>query len=214
MELQLTTLFLLYLTKPYHHIFGTTFRSRPEGQSCGLLNQKSLLSHITCGVSIEGIKLLTTFLLSHGIQAVTSGALRYRRKNTIVSICGDVVGFIPCEDTKTFVQKLRRLRSNHTIPIFVGIVHLKDMNEIHIQVQPGRLVRPIFHVPVVKKLLESKEPLVWDRWVEKGAIIYVDKAEEADMIVDGKVFDEITPSAIMSGTVAQIPFACRNQAPR
>ena len=179
-----------------------------------MLNQKALLCHVTTGVSVQGIRLLTQFLLSHGISAVTRGALRYRRKNTIVSICGDVIGFLPCEEAKAFVQKLRRFRQNHTIPIFVGIVYLKDMNEIHIQVQPGRLVRPIFHIPFVEKLIKSEEPLVWDRWVEKGAIIYVDKAEEADMIIDGKTFDEITPSAIMSGTVAQIPFACRNQAPR
>ena len=55
----------------------------------------------------------------------------------------------------------------------------------------------------------------WDRWVEEGAIIYIDKEEESQIIIDGKKqYGEICKSAIMSSTVAQIPFADRNQAPR
>lgn len=189
----------------------------PEGQSCGLLNQKAMLCHVTTGISVQGIELLKQFLLLQSMNKLTAGALRFRHKNTIVLICGDVVGYVETNRAVSFVKTLRRFRSNCTIPLFVGIVHLARMNEIHIQVQPGRLVRPLFVVRKVKELLSRKNAadlLSWDAFVQAGAIVYLDKAEESDIVIDGSTYDEVVKSGIMSSTVAQIPFACRNQAPR
>ena len=65
--------------------------------------------------------------------------------------------------------------------------------------------------------MESKHRsmlLTFDHFIETGAIVYVDKSEESSMVIDGVEFDEITPSGMMSLTVASIPFSCRNQAPR
>ena len=186
----------------------------PEGASCGLLQQKSMLAHITVGLSVRGIRLLSKLLATHGMQAVTVGALRNTKKNTIVSICGDVAGFVPTPAVKDWVSRLRRLRCNQTIPIFTGIVHDKVTNQVHLHVQPGRLVRPLLHMPVARELVRSGAPVTWSTYLEKGGIVYVDKAEEADMVIDGTTFDDVTPSAMMSSAVASIPFSCRNQAPR
>jgi len=200
----------------------------PEGESCGLMQNISLLTHIRIGYKSDTIR---TFVLMDPFtrklkDCSTSDLYEYIR----ILINGTLIG--TTTDPDGLLHKLRKKRQYGDIPYDSSLAYLKNQREISITTDTGDTSRPVFILEKMKKLQKTIDGYrnfpngLWNGLLEKGIIQYMNKEEEKMYLVASgvrhmKTFPhknythmEIHPCIILGICANMINFSEHNQSPR
>ncbi len=153
---------------------------------------------------------------------------------TPVYINGRVVGYV--EDPEGFVEEFRRLRREGVIDKRANIAYHEDLNEVHINCDRGRVVRPLLvvedgEVKLTEEHLEKlrKGEITWKELEEEGVIEFLDAEEEDNALIAPSLEEfyslpeeerkkythvELDPAAIFGTCCSIIPWPETNSAPR
>ncbi|ATE87078.1 DNA-directed RNA polymerase II second largest su bunit [Iridovirus CN01] len=186
----------------------------PEGEKVGLVTNLALSATIsthTCPIAVTEV--VKTF---KGFQD------DYFGKN-LVFVNGNIIG--SCMHMMKFVKEFNEYRLSDLIDNSVSIIKISDENEIHIQTDEGRLLRPLFALGPRNEILYKQDPgKSWDEYVKTGKIVFRDVWELEQSIVAMSKDDlkknrcdylEICPAATMMSVMASvIPLSNHSQSPR
>lgn len=183
----------------------------PEGQSCGLVKNMSMLSCVSRSTPSIFVK---DFLRSR-----TGGVFSCTVK---VFVNGDLIG--STDKPMDLVSELRGLKRNGAISFDTSIVNDFTKLEIRVHTDAGRVCRPLLVCQEGKPLIES-DPNARGSFSDMlihGLIDIVDADEEENLYVAMFRKDltrehthcEIHPSMILGVCASSIPFPDHNQSPR
>lgn len=201
----------------------------PEGESCGLIKNLALMTHITTDVDENSI--IKICLSECGVQDIAlaqSGAQIIR--DFVVFVNGQIIGTV-C-DAIRLVTMLRSFRRNRRISEFVSI-SISDLHRaVYIATDGGRLCRPYIIVDsttgrpyMTEHHLErlAKKELKFQYFIDNGLVEYLDVNEASDVYIAltvgqiqlGKTTHlEIEPFTLLGVCAGIIPFPHNNQSPR
>jgi len=112
----------------------------PEGESCGLVKNLALTTHVTTDTpELPLLKLAIDLGMEDA--ALMSGDELHSNRHALVFMNGQPVGIHNKVDK--FVKNLRFLRKRGRIQEFVSIYHNRLQNTVYIASDGGRLVRPL-----------------------------------------------------------------------
>lgn len=201
----------------------------PEGESCGLVKNLALMTHITIESNESSVKKLTFTLGAEEITSIT-GIEIYTQGTYIIFING--TPFAITQHPRKFVARFRRLRRRGLMSEFVSICTKDRYNSIHISTDEGRICRPFIVVErgqskVNKRFLQCLErgTMDFDDFLKKGLVEYLDVNEQNDAYI---AFDEegecginkdtthleIAPFTMLGVVAGLIPYPNHNQSPR
>jgi len=200
----------------------------PEGQSCGIVKNLSLMSYVTIGTSpipIAGV------LDQNGVEILQEVNPSEISKGTKIFLDGSWVGIHKNPDN--LLEILKKLRRDTSISPEVSFVRDIQEKELRIWTDAGRLTRPLFIVGKNNKILMKESHIKrlisgnidWMYLVTNGFIEYVDVAEEEAVLIQMFLNNltkskaqythcEIHPSMILGVSASIIPFPDHNQSPR
>jgi DNA-directed RNA polymerase subunit B len=160
-------------------------------------------------------------------ESLIETAAKEKGTKNIIFVDGLIAGFT--NDPENFVEKMRMKRRSGTISPGIGIAYINNFDEIHINSDAGRLMRPLIVLENGKtKLteahltkLESGEAN-WNDLIREGIIEYLDAEEEnnafialrKDDITKEKSHLEIDPSVILGLSASLVPFPTYNRGDR
>jgi DNA-directed RNA polymerase beta subunit len=179
----------------------------PEGQSCGLVKNMSMLSCVSRSTS--------SVFMKDFLRTRTGGVFSYTVK---VFVNGDLIG---STDTPVdLVSELRTMKRNGAISFDTSIVNDYTKLEIRVHTDAGRVCRPLL-VCREGKVLNGKVRSFSDMLIQ-GLVDMVDADEEENLYVAMFPKDltpehthcEIHPSMILGVCASSIPFPDHNQSPR
>ncbi|MBI4176730.1 MAG: DNA-directed RNA polymerase subunit A', partial [Candidatus Aenigmarchaeota archaeon] len=145
----------------------------------------------------------------------------------VMFLDGNIIG--STNKPEEFVSKLCSKRRSGQIGATVGIVHDKQFNEIHINADAGRLMRPLIIVTNGKPNLTGKHvdalekgEMTWESLIKSGVIEYLDAEEEnnafiaitEDALTKNHTHMEINPGVILGLSASLVPFATHNRGDR
>ena len=196
----------------------------PEGESCGLVKNLALMTHVTTDEEEGPIISLARTL---GIMPVTmaSGEELHSNSACLVFLNGGILG-IHSRPIK-FMDSMRSLRRCGKIGEFVSISSQHDT--VQIASDGGRVCRPLIicdnGVPRIQK--QHLDKIKRNEWtfndlLRNGLVEYLDVNEENDMLV--ALYEknctpmtthlEIEPFTILGVVAGLIPYPHHNQSPR
>lgn len=200
----------------------------PEGHTCGLSKNLSLMTYISVGHPAGPI---VEILEECGVERLEEIA---SIRGTKIFVNGAWVGTHP--NPAELVAVLKSLRRSQQIDMEVSIVADVQENEVRINSDAGRPCRPLFVVQDNKLLITREDVsglkairIKWDDLVRAGKIEFLDvEEEEVSLIaVDPSVLSsvdpgcrmsythcEIHPVVILGTTASVIPFPTHNPSPR
>ncbi|CAD5218163.1 unnamed protein product [Bursaphelenchus okinawaensis] len=200
----------------------------PEGESCGLVKNLALLSHVTVDTEEEPIRRL---LFNCGVQDVVP--LKFSQihdlKNFLVMLNGCLVGLI--QNPYTVIQTVRLMRRCGHIDPFVSASFNESSRSVLIASDGGRLCRPYVIVSEDGKPMLSMEhvekvktgEMTFDDLILNGIIEFLDVNElnncdvsvyEKDITKGVTTHMEIDPQSILGVVAGIIPYPHHNQSPR
>ena len=200
----------------------------PEGASVGLVKNLAMMAGITIASNSHSVRSLLEGL----------GTVLYDDVNidifcnvTKVVVNGDIIGVH--HNPVSLFNELKSYKKNGTINVYTGIVWNVQRNELHINTEGGRCVRPLFVVNDGKTLWDENlhRNLSWHELVANCFVEYLDVEESNTSMIAMKSADlakkdkgaskrprythlEIHPSMILGVLAGSIPFSEHNQAPR
>jgi DNA-directed RNA polymerase III subunit RPC2 len=198
----------------------------PEGESCGLVKNLALLSHVTTDQPDRAIITLTINL---GVEDISrmSGEELNSKEAYMVYLNGQPLGLHRKPDA--FCKNFRSLRRKGLIHEFVSI-NKNDMHKsIHISSDSGRLTRPLIVVEGGKVKLTKNDIYLltigiktFKDLVQQGIIEFLDVNEENDALIalsednvkPETTHLEIAPFSILGVVTGLIPYPHHNQSPR
>ena len=142
-----------------------------------------------------------------------------------VYINGRLIGFHPDLDklTKSLIAKRRQGKVNWQ----VSIAHQQDTNEVYINTDSGRVVRPVLvcengSMKLTKEQMKQLKngDIAWEDLIKKGVIEYLDSEEEENAFIATNENEltkehthmEIDPVGILSVISSMIPYLQHNMA--
>lgn len=202
----------------------------PEGQSAGLLKNISIMTYITVGTNeIPIIKLIRS--LEHVFPV--------SNQMTPIFVNGDWIGVT---DKPEMIRDLIREKRRHRFIDFeVSVSYRKQMNQLTVFTDAGRLCRPVFTVKngqiiadtdgqldvflqklSIESLTSPEVNNLWTEWFTKGYIEYIDSNEDRTChvatwktdITSSTEYCCLHPSLYMGVSSSVIPFPNHSQAPR
>ncbi len=198
----------------------------PEGESCGLVKNLALLTHVTTD---DDAAPLARLLYDLGVQstAVLSGV--EINANDVVFLNGLIIGVH--SQPRLLTERIRFLRRRGFIGEFVSVFEQPEHKCVHIACDGGRVTRPLIIVDrfgnprVTEEHLSrvSAGTLVWRDLLQEGLIEYLDVNEENNTLIatyetdiePGKTTHlEIAPLTILGVCAGLIPYPHHNQSPR
>jgi len=212
----------------------------PEGQSCGLVKNLSLMTFVSVGSPARIIQdTLDNYPDFQKLSEVHPSDIRGRSK---IFINGSWIGIT--DQPETIMKGLLSQRRRATISKEISIVNNFVNKEIRIYTDSGRTQRPLFIVEkyknrnkedalrlkITKKNIRDLEDnrINFDQLVDNGIIEYLDVEEEESSMIAMKIHDlishrdycftythcEIHPAMILGVSASIIPFPDHNQSPR
>ena len=198
----------------------------PEGESCGLIKNLALMTHITTDDEEGPVKKL---LFTLGAQDIVtaSGPDLYADGTYIILLNGTPVALTSVP--KQFAQTFRRLRRMGRISEFVSIYIDTHTSAVKIATDEGRICRPLIIVEkgkskVTIRSLQAlrKGKIGFDDFLARGLVEYLDVNEENDTNIAMYEVDinqdtthlEIEPFTILGAVASIIPYPHHNQSPR
>lgn len=200
----------------------------PEGESCGLVKNLALLTHVTTDQEEDPI---TRLAINLGVEDVLllSGEEINSPLTYLVLLNGVIIGVHT--RPRAFVENLRRLRRRGKISEYVSVFIHEEEKSINIACDGGRLCRPLIIIddkgrPLVRnKHIDelSKGLKTFDDFLREGLIEYLDVNEEnncriamyeKDILIGESTHLEIDPLTILGVCAGLIPHPNHNQSPR
>lgn len=206
----------------------------PEGESCGLVKNLALLTHVTTdddevpvarlcfNLGVEDVDLLSGEEMNAASIGGSAG-----EQSMLVTINGKLLGLH--RYPTTFCRNFRSLRRSNQIPTFVSIYENESHKTIYIATDGGRVCRPVIIVNrqrprVLKKHLEelAKNTRTFDDFLRDGLMEYLDVNEENNAYIAVRETDinaytthlEVDPMTILGVVAGLIPYPHHNQSPR
>ena len=201
----------------------------PEGESCGLVKNLALMTHITTDDEEEPIKRLVFMLGAEDIVAV-SGSELYAVGSYIVLLNGTPLALT--RQPSHFLTSFRKLRRSGRISEFISIFVNHHHSTIQIATDEGRICRPLIVVEAGKSKVTTRYlkslrqgSMDFDDFLARGLVEYLDVNEENDsniaMYETGEqginmttTHLEIEPFTILGAVAGLIPYPHHNQSPR
>ena len=182
----------------------------PEGHSVGIVKNMSLLTSVTQHVPSNTV--LHYLQECDGIEWITEPKVC---EGTAITLNGVVVGYTgnPYE----LVSKLRSAKHSFRLHPHISIAWYTLLNNIIIETDSGRLVRPVFRVGAEMPARNAD----WKTWM-KSCIEFIDASEtetlriafSRDRVSDSHTHYEIHPSLVIGHMASTIPLSDHNQSPR
>ncbi|KAK8389706.1 hypothetical protein O3P69_009002 [Scylla paramamosain] len=198
----------------------------PEGESCGLVKNLALMTHITTEVNPEPIIELA---FNCGVEDINllSGEELSNHDVYLVFLNGNIIGVT--RDHRRVVRVFRAMRRSNIISGFVSIYTHYKHRCVYISSDGGRLCRPYIIVengrPAVteghiKRL--TRGLMTFDNFLHEGLVEYLDVNEENDSSIAMYEHEitlktthmEIEPFTILGVCAGLIPYPHHNQSPR
>ena len=198
----------------------------PEGESCGLVKNLALMTHITTDDEETPVRNLVYVLGAQDIESA-DGSDMHGKGAYIVFINGTPVAITRLP--KQFLVGFRKLRRMGRVSEFVSIFINHHHNAVHIATDEGRICRPLIIVEkgkskVTKRSLQAlrKGKIDFDGFLSRGMVEYLDVNEENDSniamyepdINETTTHLEIEPFTILGAVAGLIPYPHHNQSPR
>jgi len=194
----------------------------PEGESCGLVKNLALTTHVTTDTpELPLLKLAIDLGMEDA--ALMSGDELHSLDHTLIFLNGQPVGIHNVADK--FVRNFRFLRKRGRIQEFVSIYHNAQQNCIYIASDGGRLVRPLIvcqaGVPMLNQdhvhdlAIGLKD---FSDFIREGISEYLDVNEENNALIALREPDlkpatthmEIDPFTILGVVAGLIPYPHHN----
>ena len=211
----------------------------PEGPNCGLVKNLALMSYVSVGIDENEILDIILDIREEDIKLIPLVEVysRARRGEDVsdylgyakVFLNGRLIGFV--KDGERFVSYLRGLRRSGKIHYEVSVAYFRTdvLNEIYINTDRGRLMRPVLvvedgKVKITKELMEklAKKEIRFTDLLKMGVVELLDPEEEENAYIAMNPEDitqehthiEIFPPTIFGVAASTIPYAEHNQSPR
>jgi DNA-directed RNA polymerase III subunit RPC2 len=198
----------------------------PEGESCGLVKNLALMTHITTDDEEAPVRKLIFILGAEDIASL-SGMELYGKGSYVIFINGTPVALT--RQPKQFLNGFRRLRRMGRVSEFVSIYINHHHNAVHVATDEGRICRPLIVVEkgksrVTVRTLKSLRSgsMDFDDFLARGLVEYLDVNEENDSNIamyeedlnDATTHLEIEPFTMLGAVAGLIPYPHHNQSPR
>ena len=198
----------------------------PEGESCGLVKNLSLLTHVTTDHDPAPIAELVYSLGVEDVRLIR-GEEAFHPNSYVVMLNGSILGIT----TQPFVlsRKLRKLRRRSFIAEFVSVFADETKRTVSIATDGGRVCRPLIIVEKGVPKLTSRhvrdlkeKSIKWSDLLVDGIVEYVDVNESNNTLValreenvtEATTHLEVDPLTILGVVAGLIPFPHHNQSPR
>mmetsp|Transcript_6859 Transcript_6859/g.25298 ORF Transcript_6859/g.25298 Transcript_6859/m.25298 type:complete len:1170 (+) Transcript_6859:151-3660(+) len=198
----------------------------PEGESCGLVKNLALMTHVTTD---DEAGPLARLAYSLGVEPLSliSGLELHSRHSTLIFLNGSILG-VHRQPVK-FANSLRFLRRKGLVGEFVSVHHNEQQRSTYISSDGGRVCRPLIivdnGVPRVtdEHLRELRDGFrTFDDFLQDGLVEYLDVNEENNSLIALYPKDlspyvthlEIEPFTILGVCAGLIPYPHHNQSPR
>ncbi|KJP88249.1 hypothetical protein AK88_02030 [Plasmodium fragile] len=199
----------------------------PEGESCGLVKNLALMTHVTN--DNENNEHLIEILYTLGVEDSDSltGEEMYKEGIFFVIFNGILLGVH--RKPRIFMRRIRCLRRYGKIGQFVSIYDNFLHNAIYISTDGGRLCRPLIIVENGKSKLSQKHILSLENGtinffdlLQSSVIEWIDVNEQNNLLIALNESDisvntthlEIDPLTILGVVAGLIPYPNHNQSPR
>ena len=153
----------------------------PEGQNCGLVKNAALIINVSKGYPEKDLK--DILFSDFGMEPVD-------QDGTYVFINGNLVGTTPTENAEDFVARIRSSRRSGRIDRGINVRHNKEMEEIIVNCDEGRLRRPLLILDNGRTIINRKhiegmkeDRICWDDLFAEGVMEWIDAEEEEDDLV-------------------------------
>lgn len=188
----------------------------PEGEACGLVTSLATFCRIThssdAHILMEIVNKQMSQYVSHDIKDVSK--VHYK----LFDPCGRFVGW--CVKHEQFCNKFKNLRRSLDIDPFCGISIDHEINEIRIQCEKGRLIRPLLVVENLHKI-KDVECISITKLLSTGSLEYVSPCEELSLKVASSLKNtvgcthvEVSDNSFVGVIASLSPFFRHNQGPR
>ena len=205
----------------------------PEGHSVGVV--KNLSSTATATLPSSPAPVLRVLYDELKMKHLPDTTSEYKRRALRVFINGAWVGTLPGgEDAIRSAAALKVAKCSGRINIHTSVVYNPSSQEVWINTEGGRLVRPIFLAETIREILRTNCEKPWEictswnsmlRWTSplgNYLIEFVDAGESEYLYIAKTVGNlnqththmEIHPSVIIGTMASNIPFPDHNQSPR
>ena len=210
----------------------------PEGQSCGLVKNLSMMAYVSVGTPSIIVQDTLESLGTENLSEVHPTNIPGKTK---IFVNGSWIGIT--NEPETIMKSLINKRRKDALSKEISIVNDYVNKEIKIYTDSGRSERPLFTVEnnqlkikksqIVKMNKYAKEQndddiLTFDKCMQTGLIEYLDVEEEETAMIAMRFEDlkenksycstythcEIHPSMILGVCASIIPFPDHNQSPR
>lgn len=185
----------------------------PEGHSVGIVKSLSMMTSVSQHTpSLVVIKLLFS---QTNFKFISN---RIMPEGILVSVNGVIIG--STNEPEKLYMNLKEAKQKFILNPHSSIVWNILKNEISVETDSGRVVRPLFRVQD-GKLISEPEKKDWDSWVQHN-IEYIDPAESDTVLISMFPKDitkihthcEIHPSLMLGHMASTIPMSDHNQSPR
>ena len=158
----------------------------PEGQNCGLVKNAALIIDVSNGFDEYYLKWLFSRDFNVSESNISSG--------TRIFLNGGLIGTF--DDPEKFVSEVRERRRCGLLDGEINIRYDKEMDEVLINSDEGRLRRPLLIVKNGKTVLAKKhldgireDKITWDELFREGIIEWIDAEEEEDTLIAIDAYD-------------------------
>lgn len=187
----------------------------PEGVNIGLRKYLAMMTIISAVSNDKDVK---------AIQEMVSKEADGR---VVIYINGRVIKSVSNPDE--FVSKIKQKRRSGQLSSTIGIAYYPDAEEIYVNTDPGRVMRPVIIVENGKSRLTSEVAeklksgeMTWDDLLKNGIIEYLDAEEEnsgfvalyESEITKAHTHMEINPGIILGISASLVPFPEHNRGDR
>jgi DNA-directed RNA polymerase II subunit RPB2 len=220
---------------PPRKLHGTSFgyicpAETPEGHSVGVV--KNLASSATVTLPSSPNPILRILYDELGMKHLSDTSSAEKHACMRVYINGAWIGTLPPKIEG--VGALKRAKLAGRIHPYTSIIFQPSHNEVWINTEGGRLVRPLFVAETIREIMETGCERIWEtcdswndlvRWVSPRGhhlIEFVDPGESEQLFIAKTLGTlardhthlEIHPSVIIGTMGSNIPFPDHNQSPR
>ena len=198
----------------------------PEGESCGLIKNLALMTHITTDDEDGPIRQMV-FVLGARDIVLANGKDIYADGTYMILINGTPSALTSAPEQ--FITNFRILRRGGHMSEFVSIYMDIHIRAVKIATDEGRICRPLIIVErgrskVTARSLQAlrKGRIGFDDFLKRGLVEYLDVNEENDSLIAMYESDitqqtthlEIEPFTILGAVAGLIPYPHHNQSPR
>jgi DNA-directed RNA polymerase III subunit RPC2 len=198
----------------------------PEGESCGLVKNFSLLACVT-REQRGGTEALRAQLYNHGVEELSLVSGDAITPNFLVFLDGEVLGIH--RRPAQLLEKVRALRRCGHIGQQTSVYVNEITRSVHVAADGGRLCRPLIVVEHGRSLVTQSDLLAvaggyrsFDDLLREGKIEFLDVNEEnaayialrEHAITEDTTHLEIEPFSLYGLCAGLIPYPHHNQSPR